>query len=99
VSSTTVGRGPRLTAHLSLAGRRRARGVAGLVIGVGGFLLVWTLLSEFVVGEFLLPPPLEIGQVMWEIVRSGAFVHHCPHDPPAGLRIRAGVTDGFPSGT
>jgi NitT/TauT family transport system permease protein len=75
-SSTTVGHGPRGTAHLSLAARRRFRGVFGLLIGVGGFLLVWTLLSEFVVGDVLLPPPLEIGQDMWEIVRSGAFVDH-----------------------
>lgn len=47
--------------------------MVGFVVGVGGFLLVWTLLTELVVGEFLLPPPLEIGQEMWTIVRTGAF--------------------------
>jgi NitT/TauT family transport system permease protein len=99
VSSTTAERGPRGTAHLSLAGRRRIRGVAGLLIGVGGFLLVWTLLSEVVFGEFLLPPPLEIGQVMWEIVRSGAFLDHFV---PTILRLGYGfglaLLIGFPVG-
>jgi NitT/TauT family transport system permease protein len=71
--STTTGHGPRGTAHLSLAARRRVRGVTGLIIGAGGFLLLWTVLSRFVFDEFVLPPPLEIGQVMWEIVESGAF--------------------------
>jgi len=73
VAQSATARGPR-AAHLSLAGRRRVRGIAGFVIGVGGFLLIWALLSRFVVGPFLLPPPLEIGGEMWEIVRSGAFV-------------------------
>lgn len=63
-------------ARLSAAGRRRVRGVVGFAVGVGGFLLVWTLLSELVVGEFLLPPPLEVGREMWDIGRTGAFVHH-----------------------
>ena len=72
--TATVAKGPHGTVHLSLAGRRRVRGILGFVIGVGGFLLIWTLLSELVFGEFLLPPPLEIGREMWEIVRSGAFV-------------------------
>jgi NitT/TauT family transport system permease protein len=59
--------------HRTLAARRRVRGVAGLLLGAGGFLLLWTVLSRFVFDEFVLPPPLEIGQVMWEIVESGAF--------------------------
>jgi NitT/TauT family transport system permease protein len=66
---------------------------------VGGFLLVWTLLSELVFGEFLLPPPLEIGQVMWEIVRSGAFLEHFV---PTILRLGYGfglaLLIGFPVG-
>lgn len=72
--STIVGREPREGTRLSLAARRRLRGPAGFVVGVGGFLLLWTLLTEFVVGEFLLPPPLEIGQEMWAIVRTGEFL-------------------------
>lgn len=71
--TAAAGHGPRGTAHLSLAARRRVRGVAGLLLGAGGFLLLWTVLSRFVFDEFVLPPPLEIGQVMWEIVESGAF--------------------------
>lgn len=63
-------------ARLSAAGRRRVWGLVGFAVGVGGFLLVWTLLSELVVGEFLLPPPLEVGREMWDIVRTGAFAHH-----------------------
>ena len=73
VPTTTAGHGPRGAAHLSLAARRRIRGVAGLVVGAGGFLLLWTFLSRVVFDEFVLPPPLEIGEVMWEIVESGAF--------------------------
>jgi NitT/TauT family transport system permease protein len=99
VSSTTVERGPRGSAHLSLAGRRRVRGVAGLLIGVGGLLLVWTLLSEFVFGEFLLPPPLEIGQIMWEIVRSGAFIEHfVPTILRLGYGFALALLIGFPVG-
>ena len=100
MSSTTVERGPRGSAHLSLAGRRRVRGVAGLLIGVGGFLLVWTVLSEFVVGEFLLPPPLEIGRVMWEIVRSGAFIEHfVPTILRLGYGFALALLIGFGVGT
>ncbi|HEX6843903.1 MAG TPA: ABC transporter permease subunit [Actinomycetota bacterium] len=92
-------RGPRGTAHLSLAGRRRVRGVVGFVVGVGGFLLIWTILSRFVVGEFLLPPPSEIAAEMWEIVRSGAFIHHFV---PTILRLVYGfalaLLIGFPVG-
>jgi NitT/TauT family transport system permease protein len=98
MSSTTVERGPRGSAHLSIAGRRRIRGVAGLLIGVGGFLLVWTLLSELV-GEYRLPPPSEIARVMWDIVRSGAFLEHFV---PTILRLGYGfglaLLIGFPVG-
>ena len=97
--STTVGHSPRGNAHLSLAARRRVRGVLGLVVGTGGFLLVWTLLSELVVGEFLLPPPLEIGQEMWEVVRSGAFVHHfVPTIMRLGYGFALALLIGFPVG-
>lgn len=72
--STIVGHEPRGGTRLSLAARRRVRGLVGFVVGGGGFLLLWTLLTEFVVGEFLLPPPLEIGQEMWTIVRTGDFL-------------------------
>jgi NitT/TauT family transport system permease protein len=93
-STTTVA-----TGHLTLAGRRRVRGVVGFVIGVGGFLLVWTLLSRFVVGEFVLPPPLEIGREMWEIVRSGAFLEQFI---PTIVRLSYGfglaLLIGFPVG-
>ena len=34
---------------------------------------MWTLLSRFVVGPFLLPPPAEIGAEMWRILSSGEF--------------------------
>ncbi|MGH2817305.1 MAG: ABC transporter permease [Actinomycetota bacterium] len=97
--STTVGHGPRGNAHLSLAARRRVRGVLGLVVGTGGFLLVWTLLSELVVGEFLLPPPLEIGQEMWDVVRTGAFVHHfVPTIMRLGYGFALALLIGFPVG-
>jgi NitT/TauT family transport system permease protein len=99
VSSAPVVRSSRGDPRLSLAGRRRIRGIAGLVIGVGGFLLVWTLLSELVFGEFTLPPPLEIGSLMWEIIRSGQFTHHFA---PTILRLGYGfglaLVIGFPVG-
>ena len=72
-ATTTAGHGPRGSAHLSLGARRRIRGILGVIVGAGGFLLIWTVLSRFVFGEFILPPPLEIGEVMWDIVESGAF--------------------------
>jgi NitT/TauT family transport system permease protein len=98
-TSTTVEHGPRGTAHLSLAARRRVRGIVGLVAGAGGFLLVWTLLSEFVVGDFLLPPPIEIGGEMWEIVRSGAFLHHfVPTIMRLGYGFGLALLIGFPVG-
>jgi NitT/TauT family transport system permease protein len=99
VSATPVARSPRGNAHLSLATRRRVRGVAGLVVGVGGFLLVWTLLSELIFGPFTLPPPTRIGSIMWELLVSGAFVHHLV---PTILRLGYGfglaLVIGFPVG-
>jgi NitT/TauT family transport system permease protein len=99
VSSTPVAEARLGNPRLSLAGRRRVRGIAGLAIGVGGLLLVWTLLSHLVFGEFLLPPPLEIGQLMWDIVRSGEFVQQFV---PTILRLAYGfglaLVIGFPVG-
>ena len=98
-ATTTAGHGPRGSAHLSLGARRRVRGIVGLLVGAGGFLLVWTLLSAFVLGEFVLPPPLEIAQVMWEIVESGAFTDNFV---PTILRLAYGfglaLLIGFPVG-
>lgn len=99
MSSAPVARASRGTAHPSLAVRRRVRGLLGLLIGVGGFLLVWTLLSELIYGPFRLPPPARIGTVMWEIVRSGQFIHHFV---PTILRLAYGfglaLLIGFPIG-
>jgi NitT/TauT family transport system permease protein len=98
-SSSTTDRGVHPIAHLSLASRRRVRGLLGFVVGVGGFLLVWTLLSEFVVGKFLLPPPLEIGREMWDIVRSGAFVEQfVPTIIRLGYGFALALLIGFPVG-
>ena len=98
MSSRTAVDGPRGSVHLSIAGRRRIRGVAGFVIGVGSFLVVWTLLSE-IVGEFRLPPPLEIGQLMWEIVRSGAFIEQfVPTILRLGYGFALALLIGFPVG-
>ncbi|HET6712786.1 MAG TPA: ABC transporter permease [Actinomycetota bacterium] len=72
-TTSAAGHGPRGSAHLSLAARRRIRGVTGLLLGAGGFLALWAVLSRFVFGEFILPPPIEIGREMWAIVESGAF--------------------------
>lgn len=86
-------------AGLSIAGRRRVRGLLGFVIGVGGFLLLWALLSRYVVGPFLLPPPAEIGTEMWDILRSGAFVEQFV---PTITRLTYGfgvaLVVGFPVG-
>ncbi|HWC71098.1 MAG TPA: ABC transporter permease [Actinomycetota bacterium] len=99
MATSTAAHGPRGTAQLSLAARRRVRGVAGLVLGVGGFLLLWTVLSRFVLGEFTLPPPLEVGQTMWDILRSGAFIENFV---PTILRLGYGfglaLLIGFPVG-
>jgi NitT/TauT family transport system permease protein len=95
----TAEHGPRGTAALSLAARRRVRGVVGFLVGAGGFLVLWTLLSRFVLGEFILPPPLEVGEFMWEIVRSGAFVENFV---PTITRLAYGfglaLVIGFPVG-
>ena len=99
VGSTAVAPDPRRTSHLSLAGRRRVRGVVGMIVGVGGFLLVWTLLSELIFGEFLLPPPLKIGRVMWDIVTSGAFVDNfVPTIQRLGYGFALALVFGFPVG-
>ena len=99
MSSVPVAGASRGDPRLSLVTRRRVRGIAGLVIGVGGFLLVWTLLSAMIFGPFTLPPPSRIGAVMWEIVRSGDFVHHFV---PTILRLAYGfglaLLIGFPVG-
>jgi NitT/TauT family transport system permease protein len=98
MSATPVARAPRGDPSLSLAARRRVRGVAGLLVGVGGFLLIWTLLSVRF-GEFTLPPPLEIGGIMWDLLRSGEFFHHLV---PTVLRLGYGfglaLLIGFPVG-
>jgi NitT/TauT family transport system permease protein len=99
VSSVPVAGASREDRRPSLVTRRRVRGLAGLVIGVGGFLLVWTLLSALIFGPFTLPPPSRIGSVMWEIVRSGQFTHHFV---PTILRLAYGfglaLLIGFPVG-
>lgn len=84
---------------LSLAGRRRFRSILGFLVGIGGLLLIWTLLSEFIFGEFVLPPPLEIGQEMWTIVRSGAFVDNfIPTIARLGYGFGLALLIGFPVG-
>jgi NitT/TauT family transport system permease protein len=85
--------------RLSVAGRRRVRGLVGFVIGVGGFLVLWTLLSELFVGEFLLPPPLEVGREMWDIVRTGEFVRHfVPTISRLAWGFGVALAIGFPVG-
>jgi NitT/TauT family transport system permease protein len=97
-TSTTIERDVH-GARLSVAGRRRVRGIVGFVAGVGGFLVLWTLLSELVVGEFLLPPPLEIGREMWEIARTGAFVtHFVPTITRLAWGFAVALAIGFPVG-
>ena len=85
--------------RLSLASRRRVRGIAGFVVGVGSFLLIWALLSEFVFGEFTLPPPAEVGRIMWDILVSGEFFRQFV---PTILRLAYGfglaLLIGFPIG-
>jgi len=85
--------------RLSLATRRRVRGVAGFVVGVGGFLVIWALLSRFVFGEFTLPPPAEVGRIMWEILVTGEFFQQFV---PTILRLAYGfglaLLIGFPIG-
>lgn len=96
--TTAVAQRGRATAVLSLGGRR-VRALVGLIVGAGGFLLVWTLLSEFVVGEFLLPPPAEVGREMWHIVISGAFVRHfVPTITRLGYGFGLALVLGFPIG-
>src|SRR5918995_758517 len=99
VISVPVARASRGGRPPSLVTRRRVRGIAGLVIGVGGFLLVWTLLSALIFDPFTLPPPSRIGSVMWEILRSGQFAHHFI---PTILRLAYGfglaLLIGFPVG-
>ncbi|HET9671904.1 MAG TPA: ABC transporter permease [Actinomycetota bacterium] len=99
MSVTPVARSPRGDAHLSLATRRRVRGLAGLVVGVGGFLLVWTLLSKLIFGPYVLPTPIEIGGIMWDLVVTAEFFHHLV---PTVLRLAYGfglaLLIGFPIG-
>lgn len=99
MATSTAAHGPRGTAHLSLAARRRARGWIGFLIGVGSFLLLWTLLSRFVFGEFTLPPPLEIAEIMWDILRSGAFIENfVPTIMRLGYGFGLALLIGFPVG-
>lgn len=98
-TSTTAGHGPRGNVQLSLAGRRRLRGILGFVVGVGAFLLLWTYLSWYVFGGFELPTPLTIGRVMWDIVRSGAVVDQfVPTIVRLGYGFGLALLIGFPVG-
>lgn len=98
-TSTTVGHGPRGNVQLSLAGRRRIRGIVGFVVGVGGFLLLWIYLSWYVFGGFELPTPLTVGRVMWDIVRSGAVVDQfVPTIVRLGYGFALALLIGFPVG-
>ncbi len=95
----TAERGAREHTHPVLASRRRVRGILGFLVGFGGFLMTWTLLSEFVVGEFQLPPPSEVGREMWNIVRSGAFVDQfVPTIVRLGYGFVLALLIGFPVG-
>jgi NitT/TauT family transport system permease protein len=101
VATTTADTSDRVDgpASLSLASRRRIRSVLGFIVGVGGFLLLWALLSRYVVGPYLLPPPLKIGREMWEIVRSGAFVEQFgPTIKRLGMGFGVALLIGFPVG-
>lgn len=70
-----------------------------MLVGVGGFLLIWTLLSRLIFGEFLLPPPLEIGREMWDIVRSGAFIENfVPTIQRLAYGFALALLIGFPVG-
>jgi NitT/TauT family transport system permease protein len=99
VSGIPAAPAARAEQRLSLVARRRVRGIAGFVVGVGGFVLIWALLSEFVFGPFTLPPPAEVGRLMWEILVSGEFFRQFV---PTILRLTYGfglaVLIGFPVG-
>ncbi|MFQ5856700.1 MAG: ABC transporter permease [Anaerolineae bacterium] len=58
------------------AASRRWRRTGALFLGWMGFLGLWALFSRFVVGPYLLPDPLRVGSLMWEIIRTGVFIRH-----------------------
>jgi len=58
------------------AARKRWQRTGGLILGWVGFIGIWYLISEFVVGPFLLPSPLTVGTHMWEIIQDGQFIRH-----------------------
>ena len=58
----------------SATSKRRWR-TGAVVLGWIGFVAFWELISRNV-GEVLVPGPIKVGGVMWEIIRSGEFVEH-----------------------
>lgn len=50
-----------------------------LVLVTGGMVLVivaWWLASTYLVGQRMLPPPVEVWDTIWELLSSGALVTH-----------------------
>ena len=54
--------------------QRRWR-TGAVVLGWILFLVLWDLISRLV-GEVRVPSPRTVGEVMWEIIRSGLFIEH-----------------------
>lgn len=74
MSDATETRDGEVQVARSATSRRRWRNAA---VGLGwiGFLTLWAILTQ-IVGEVLLPGPIKVGRVMWEIIRSGEFIEH-----------------------
>ncbi len=53
--------------------RRNWRRTGGLVLGWGGFILLWAFVSAVILDQFTLPGPLKVGKAMWAIVVQGEF--------------------------
>lgn len=59
-----------------IAARKRWERTGVLILGWVAFLGLWALISQFIVGHYLLPNPVAIGAHMWEIIRDGQFISH-----------------------
>jgi len=61
---------------IQLAVSRRWRRAGALLLGWLGFLVLWIIVSQFIVGPYLLPGPASVGGKMWELVKTGLFIRH-----------------------
>lgn len=48
--------------------------IARTVIGSLAIILLWQLLSSYVIDPFLLPPPMKVAETLWSMMQSGVLL-------------------------